>query len=105
MDRYFLHEKLHCYQLAVEIGRWLRAADFPVGEASLRDQGKRAADSVALNIAEGTRMVGKNRRKYFAYAEASAAEACAVLDLIDIDGSAETQWRLRRVAAMARRLR
>ena len=104
MDRYFPHEKLHCYQLAVEIGRWFRAADFPVGEASLRDQGKRAADSVALNIAEGTRMVGKNRRKHFAYAEASAAEACAVLDLIDIDGAAETQRRLRRVAAMARRL-
>ena len=32
-------------------------------------------------------MTGRNRVKHFRHAQASAAEACAVLDLVAIDGS------------------
>lgn len=105
MDRYFPHEKLLCYQLAVAISRWVRLTDFPTGDSSLKDQAKRAADSIALNVAEGTRAVGKNRRKHFRYAEASAAEVCAVLDLVALDGGEDIQRDLRRVAAMIGGLR
>ena len=41
--------------------------------------------------------------KHFRYAQASAAEACAVLDLVDIDGS-HVQQQLRRIGAMANKL-
>ena len=105
MARSFPHERLQCYQRAVRISRWFRAAQFPAGDADLRFQGKRAASSIVLNIAEGSRMQGRNRRKHFAYAEASAAEACAVLDVVDLDGGQEVQAELREVAAMVAALR
>lgn len=106
MDRrYFPHERLTCYQLAVAVSRWFRDAPFPAGDAALRDQGKRASSSIVLNIAEGTRSSGGNRKKHFRYAEASAAEACSVLDLVDLDNGAERQAELRRIAAMVRGLR
>jgi len=105
MDRYFPHEKLTCYQLAVTVSRWFRHTDFPAGSADLKDQGKRAAAGVALAIAEGSRSQGGNRKKHFRYAEASAAEACAVLDLLELPEGRERQQELRRIAAMVRGLR
>jgi hypothetical protein len=65
MDSYFPHEKLTCYQLAVNVSRWFRDSDFPTGDADLKDQGKRAATGVALAIAEGSRSRGGNRKKHF----------------------------------------
>ena len=97
--------RLHCYQLAVTISRWVRKAEFPAGDSKLKDQARRAADSIPLNIAEGTRSAGKNRKRHFRYAEGSAAEACAVLDLVELDGGAAIQVELRRVAAMVGGLR
>ena len=49
-------------------------------------------------------MTGRNRVKHFRYAQASAAEACAVLDLVHIDGSHAIQQQLRRIGAMANKL-
>ncbi len=105
MARSFAHERLRCYQRALRVSRWFRATPFPSGDADLKSQGKRAAASVVLNIAEGSRMQGRNRRKHFAYAEASAAEACAVLDVVDLDGGDGVQAELREVAAMVAALR
>ncbi len=105
MARSFPHERLSCYQRALTVSRWFRSVDFPSGDADLKSQGKRAASSIVLNIAEGSRMQGRNRRKHFAYAEASAAEACAVLDVIDLEGGAAMQAELREVAAMVAALR
>ena len=105
MDRYFPHEKLTCYQLAVSVSRWFRATDFPTGDADLKDQGKRAAASIVLNIAEGSRSTGGNRAKHFGYAMASAAEACAVLDIVDVPGISERRHELRRIGGMVRKLR
>ena len=105
MNRYFPHEKLACYQLALDVSRWFHSARFPRGCADLKSQGSRAASSVALNIAEGSLSIGKNRRRHFRYAIASAAEASAVLDLVQLEGAAAQQVALRRVAAMVRGLR
>ena len=74
------------YGLALEVARWVRSAAFPHGESTLRDQAKRAADSVVLNLADGAYRLGKERAKHYRIARGSAAEICAVLDLVDLEG-------------------
>ncbi len=105
MDSFFPHEKLTCYQLSTSVSHWFRAQRFPTGCADLADQGRRASASVALNIAEGCYLTGGNRGKHFGYAIASAAEACAVLDQVELPGGEERQAELRRVGAMVAGLR
>ena len=105
MQPYLPHERLDAYQAAVTVARWVRTVKWPAGETALKDQAKRAADSVVLNIAEGSAAQGRNRPKHFGYAKASAAEAAAVLDLVELDGGAEMQATLRRVVAMTHKLR
>ena len=100
---YFNHERLTCYQLAVGIARWIRST--PFGEANLQDQARRASSSVVLNIAEGTTATGKNRRKHFNYAAASAAEVSAVLDILDLPNGTDRQQELRRITQMLHKLR
>ena len=106
MSRYFRHERLLACQLARDVARWVRnEARFPRGEAGLRDQAKRAADSVVLNLAEGCCREGKDRDFHFRVAMGSAAECSAVFDLLEIEGADERQDELRRVAAMIYGLR
>jgi four helix bundle protein len=105
MEHTLSHETLDAYKLAVEVDRWFRRTRFPHGEAALKDQARRAADSVVLNLAEGAYRQGKERAKHYRIARGSAAEACTVLDLIDLEGAAERQQQLRRVVAMSCRLR
>ncbi|MFK7930919.1 MAG: four helix bundle protein [Myxococcota bacterium] len=73
----------------------------------LKDQGCRAMDSVALNIAEGIargRRATAAGRNHLSIAVGSAAEACAVLDWVHLNGGAEVQEKLRRVGIMLLRL-
>ena len=106
MNRYFRHEKLVAYQLARGVARWLRYdARFPRGDAPLKDQAKRAADSMVLNLAEGCYREGKDRAFHFRVAMGSAAECSAVFDLLDLDEGEERQDELRRVVAMIGGLR
>jgi len=105
VDRFFPHEKLTCNQLASSVSPWFRSQRFPQGSADLADQCRRASASVALNIAEGRYLTGGNRGKHSGYAIASAAEACAVLDQVDLPGGKEKQVELRRVGAMVAKLR
>ena len=105
MRHYHFHENLDVYKLAVKAARSIRGARWPHGEAQLKDQAKRAADSVVLNLAEGCYHQGKAKLNYFRIASGSAAEACAVLDLIPLAGGSEIQQELRRVTAMLRKLR
>ena len=100
----FDHERFDCYRLAVGVARWLRKTRFPRGSAELRRQALRAADSVALNIAEGTGRKGDAAKNHFRIALGSAAETCAVLDLVEITGGAERQHELRRIGAMLAKL-
>ena len=99
----FPHEHLDCYRLAIEVARWMGRAKFPPGCADLADQGRRAARSVPLNIAEAARQ-GQAGAQHFRIALGSATETCAVLDVVDLPGGAEQQVKLRRIGAMLRRL-
>ena len=81
----FSHEKYQAYQLSVEY--WETALSLihkiPAGNSMLRDQLKRAASSIPLNIAEGCgRLEEKDRKRFFAIARGSAMECAAISDLL-----------------------
>ncbi len=104
-DYDFGFETLDAYRVAVTAARWMRSTRWPTGSSHLQDQGTRAADSMVLNLAEGVSRGGRPGENHLRIARASAGEALAVLDLIDLPGGAEQQQRLRRVGAMLTRLR
>ena len=105
MSYTFCHETLNAYQLAVPVARAMRAAKFARGDADLADQARRAAQSMVLNIAEGRAHTGKARLHHYAVAHGSAAELCAVLDLVDLPDREALQDQLRRVGLLLHRLR
>ena len=105
MERPLNHERLDVYRLAVEVARWIAAAQFPAHLRALEDQALRASQSIVLNIAEGASRRGQAGRKHFRIALGSVAETCAVLDLFDLAGATEQQAKLRRVGSMLYRLR
>lgn len=78
------HENLDVYHCAVEfLGIALRlAARLPHGERELRDQLKRAATSVPLNIAEGAGKPGAaDRARFYGIARGYAMECGALVDV------------------------
>ena len=83
----FTHEKFEAYQLAIQFAQTaLELIDrIPSGHSSLKDQFRRAAFSVPLNIAEGT---GKNRdadrKRFYAIARGSAMECAAICDIVGL---------------------
>ena len=101
---HFDFERLDVFRLALEVAQWVRKARWESGDASLRDQTRRATESVVLNLAEGLGMSGASRRRHFAIALGSASEAAAALLLADLPGTAEQVQKLRRVNIMLRRL-
>ena len=96
----FAHESLDVYRIALEVARWIGETRFPAGCADLRDQAVRASRSVVLNIAEGRARGGDAGRNHYRIALGSAAESCAVLDLVPLPGGPERLAALRRVGAM-----
>ncbi len=104
MNWNFRFENMDVYRLSLEVAKWVRRADWPHGSAKLKDQGVRAAESVALNFAEGWMRPGKAGKNQLRIAFASAAEVVAVLDVMDLPGGAEQQDKLRRVGAMLTKL-
>ena len=98
------HEGLDVYQLALEVARWVVKQPFPRGLADLKNQGVRAAASVVLNIAEGSRRRGKARENHYEIARGSAAETLAVLMIADLAGAEEQAHKLRRVDRMLERM-
>lgn len=79
----FNHQRLKCYQLALEVAKRMPnlVAHWPSGSGYLQDQLKRAICSVLLNIAEGNgRISPKDRRRFFDIARASAAESSAAIE-------------------------
>jgi len=101
---HFDHETLDVYRLLAGVARWYLTARFPRGASKLKAHGVEAAQSAALNTAEGRGRAGQARRNHYEIARASAAEACAALDLVDVPGGSERQQELRRAGAMLRRL-
>ena len=101
MEHRFGHEGLDCYKLACEVARWAARQPVPAARKHLREQLVRAADSVVLNIAEGGgRDPGAARRNHYRIARGSAAEVCAILDLLDLRQGGSRQEQLRRIGAM-----
>ena len=78
------HENLDVYHHSIEfLSVALRIiARLPRGERELRDQLKRAAMSVPLNVAEGAgRPAGADRARFYAIARGSAMECGALVDV------------------------
>ena len=70
------------YQLAIAFNRKATALKLP---GYLKDQLRRAASSIALNLAEGAGRFGqKDQKRFFQIAFASLRECQAVLDIEDI---------------------
>ena len=81
----FGHERFEAYQISIQ---FLKIAlslvdQLPRGNAHLRDQLKRAAISVPLNIAEGSGKIEKpDRLRFYSIARGSAMECAAICDVI-----------------------
>jgi len=60
----FDHETLDAYQLLAQVARWYLTARFPRGSAKLKVHGVDAAQSAALNTAEGRGRAGQARRNH-----------------------------------------
>ena len=98
----FEHESLDAYRMAVEVARWCARQPFPELRRHLREPLIHAADTVALRIAEGSVAKAEEAQELLDTAYASAAEACAILDLADLPGAADRQDQLRRIGGLLR---
>ena len=85
---------LLAYSNALELIRSLRpiVEQLKGYDANLADQVTRAATSVSLNVGEGSRRTGKDRKRFYRMAHGSAGEIQAALDTADAWGwSVDTQ--------------
>ena len=105
----FGHQRLDVYRVAVEFVRWVEEIDgrWFRGNTTRQKQLQRAADSIVLNIAEGSSQTSKNvRANHYRVAVGSAGECLAILELLGarrcpvVDGTAL----LRRIGAMLSRM-
>ena len=98
-------QKLDAYRCAIEFVALtveVQAA-IPRGHGDLRDQLRRAAISVPLNIAEGSgRASEADASRHFAIARGSAMECAAVLDVIRVLGMLQDQRHQQALGLLAR---
>ena len=82
--------RLDVYQLALQVIADSASMIETPGHSELRDQLRRAAQSVALNIAEATgRTQVQDQRRFFAIARGSAMECAAIVDICRLHGAAK----------------
>jgi four helix bundle protein len=81
-----LHQ-LDAYRCALQLYRAVGriVAQFPRGEADLRNQMRRASRSVPFNIGEGVGKRGKARAAAYAIALGETKELIVALDCVEID--------------------
>ena len=102
--------RFHAYDAALGMVAALRPvmAQLSKCDRALTDQVRRAASSVALNLAEGNRRTGQDRMQFFRIAAGSAAEVRAALEVARAGGYIEAapvvEAELDRVLAMVWRL-
>lgn len=83
----FGHEKFKAYQLSIE---FLKVAltfsdSLPPGYSSIKDQLKRAAMSIPLNIAEGSGKTSfTDKKRFYSIARGSAMECAAICDVLQL---------------------
>jgi four helix bundle protein len=100
----------HAYDAALALVSALKPVleELAQKDRALTDQMRRAASSVVLNLAEGSRRAGKDRVHFFRIAAGSAAEVRAALDVAriaySIEAPAEAVAQMDRVLAMGWRL-
>jgi four helix bundle protein len=81
---------LKAYGVAVKLVVAVR--DAKVSDAHLRDQAMRAAQSCALNTAEGAGRVTKaDKARAFTIARGECVEACAAIEIASVCGSTSTE--------------
>jgi four helix bundle protein len=97
-------EQLDVHRVALDVARWMVQQRFPRGLSDLKNQGVRASASVVLNIAEGNSRRGKARTNHFQIARGSAAEALALLLIVELPGWQAQADKLRRVDRMLSRM-
>ena len=81
----FGHEKLRAYQPSIEfVALASEVLDgISRGHSDLRDQLKRAAVSIPLNIAEGSGKTSqRDKQRFYPIARGSAMECAAILDVL-----------------------
>lgn len=91
------------YREALAVAKVLRATPVPADRVHLRDQAIRACESVVINIAEGRARRGEATVVHYRHALAAAAEAHALLDLVDLPAANGPQHELKVVQEMLRR--
>ena len=83
----FGHERFEAYQISI---RFLKIAlhlveSMPEGYSVVKDQFKRAALSIPLNIAEGSgKHQVRERNRYYGIARGSAMECAAIFDVLGL---------------------
>lgn len=83
----FGHERFEAYQLSIKFLKIAMALldRLPRGNAHIKDQLKRAAISIPLNLAEGSgKTENAERIRFYSIARGSAMECAAVCDVIEI---------------------
>jgi four helix bundle protein len=104
------HERLHVYQVAMQLIGLVAQLRVLRGHAPTFDQLRRAAVSIALNIAEGCGKSGADRRRFFEIARGSPLECAAAMQIlavfaaIDKATAASGEANVQRIYAMLTRL-
>ena len=91
----FAHERFEAYRLSTRFFQLslMMSEQIPSGYADLKDQLRRAAISISLNIAEGTGKRSKaDRRKFYFIARGSAMECAAICDVVSLIGVENSEW-------------
>ncbi len=92
----------HAYTNALELIRALVPVvdQLKTYDSNLADQVVRAATSITLNVSEGSRRAGRDRRRFYVMARGSAGEIQGALDTAEAWG-----WRIdaERARALLRR--
>ena len=94
----FDFEKLQVYQKAKEFNIEIKKdiLSLPTLDRSSKDQLRRAAMSILLNIAEGTsRFSNADKRRYYVISRGSVFECVAINDLLESEAVISTEIKLK----------